>query len=385
MAKIQIKRGLQKNITDLVLAEGEMAVALDTGNVYIGTTAGTTWINPPGGNADTAVALKTPREFSIKGDGTAEPVAFDGTGNVALALALATMAGLTPGTYTKLTVDTKGRVTAGTQIAVEDLPGGIPAGKLADGIPAGKITGLGAAAALDTGTAPGRVVTVGSDGKIAEGLLPPLAITDTFEAASEAAMLALDAQRGDVCIRSDENKSYILMATPATTLDNWKWLRTPDCKVLSVNGKSGAVVLGPADIGAEPALSGAAEKETVVDGDALILRDSAAGSATRTLTFGHLKEALKGYFDGLYNKYVHPAHTARAAGLYKVTVDAQGHVSDASAVVKADITALGIPAQDTQYTLPAATATVRGGVRVGDGLALSGDTLNLGDVDGGAF
>lgn len=51
------------------------------------------------------------------------------------------------------------------------------------------------------------------------------------------------------------------------------------------------------------------------------------------------------------NAYVHPAYTARAAGLYKVTVDATGHVSGATAVSKADITALGIPAQDTTYGL----------------------------------
>lgn len=48
--------------------------------------------------------------------------------------------------------------------------------------------------------------------------------------------------------------------------------------------------------------------------------------------------------------YTHPAHTAKASGLYKVTVDGEGHVSAAEAVAKADITALGIPVQDTTYT-----------------------------------
>ena len=48
--------------------------------------------------------------------------------------------------------------------------------------------------------------------------------------------------------------------------------------------------------------------------------------------------------------YTHPAHTAKASGLYKVTVDGEGHVSAAEAVAKADITVLGIPAQDTTYT-----------------------------------
>ena len=49
--------------------------------------------------------------------------------------------------------------------------------------------------------------------------------------------------------------------------------------------------------------------------------------------------------------YTHPTYTAKSAGLYKVAVDGTGHVSGATAVTKADITALGIPAQDTTYTL----------------------------------
>lgn len=51
--------------------------------------------------------------------------------------------------------------------------------------------------------------------------------------------------------------------------------------------------------------------------------------------------------------YTHPAYTARVSGLYKITVDAKGHVSAVVAVAKTDITALGIPGQDTVYTHPA--------------------------------
>ena len=47
--------------------------------------------------------------------------------------------------------------------------------------------------------------------------------------------------------------------------------------------------------------------------------------------------------------YSHPAYTAHAEGFYKVTVDNRGHVSNVSNVEKSDITALGIPAQDTTY------------------------------------
>ena len=48
--------------------------------------------------------------------------------------------------------------------------------------------------------------------------------------------------------------------------------------------------------------------------------------------------------------YTHPTYTPKSAGLYKVTVDSTGHVSATSAVTKSDITALGIPGQDTNTT-----------------------------------
>ena len=60
------------------------------------------------------------------------------------------------------------------------------------------------------------------------------------------------------------------------------------------------------------------------------------------------KKKLDGVEDGA-NKYTHPSYTPQVSGLYKVTVDATGHVSAAAAVEKGDITALGIPGQDTTY------------------------------------
>lgn len=61
------------------------------------------------------------------------------------------------------------------------------------------------------------------------------------------------------------------------------------------------------------------------------------------------KSKLDGIASGA-NKYIHPSYTARSSGLYKITVDGSGHVSTVSAVTKSDITALGIPGQDTDTT-----------------------------------
>lgn len=70
------------------------------------------------GNADTATALQTARDFSVSGDvTTASAVSFDGTGNVGLAVTL-TQTGVTSATYgasnliPTFSVDSKGRITS---------------------------------------------------------------------------------------------------------------------------------------------------------------------------------------------------------------------------------------------------------------------------------
>ncbi len=73
--------------------------------------------------------------------------------------------------------------------------------------------------------------------------LPALAISETFVVASQAMMLTLSAQIGDVAVRTDVNKSFILTATPASTLGNWQELLTPTDAVLSVDGSTGAISL----------------------------------------------------------------------------------------------------------------------------------------------
>jgi hypothetical protein len=73
--------------------------------------------------------------------------------------------------------------------------------------------------------------------------LPALAITTTQVVNSQANMLALTAQVGDVAVRTDVNKSFILTATPASTLGNWQELLTPTDAVLSVDGSTGAIDL----------------------------------------------------------------------------------------------------------------------------------------------
>jgi|GEM_PF-4828498 len=80
-------------------------------------------------------------------------------------------------------------------------------------------------------------------GKIPVAQIPAVALVDTFTVASQAAMLALTAQPGDVAIRSDLSKSFILQAEPASTLGNWKELLTPTV-VVPVKSSAGQMQAG---------------------------------------------------------------------------------------------------------------------------------------------
>ena len=327
--KIQVKRGLQEAVSNLTLSPGEIAVALDTGNVYIGITSGNYWVNPPAASAETAKALESAREFSLTGDVTTDIVSFDGSQNVTLTSVLSTISGLTAGTYPKVTVDKKGRVIGGSSLNSNDIPN----------ISKDKVTGLGTAASLNTGTSSGNVVVVGSDGKISSDIIPNIAITNTFVVDSESAMLGLTAQVGDVAVRTDLGKTYILKASPATSLNNWQVILTPASPVISVNSKTGNVVLTANDVGAESVLKNSTAKVSIVDNDGFTMLDSASSNATKKVLWSVIKSTLKSYFDNLYNK----------------------------------------------YTLPTMSSTTKGGAKVGSGLVVSNDTLSVGNIDGGVF
>jgi hypothetical protein len=81
--------------------------------------------------------------------------------------------------------------------------------------------------ASDIGAQPiGNYATL-VDGKISTNQLPALAITDTFVVSSEFDMLNLLAQTGDVAIRTDVNKTFILRGTAPNLLSDWQEILTP--------------------------------------------------------------------------------------------------------------------------------------------------------------
>lgn len=111
--------------------------------------------------------------------------------------------------------------------------------------------------------------------------------------------------------------------------------------------------------------------DTTVDLSGKVDKVAGKGLSTNDYTTAE-KTKLAGIAEGA-NKYVHPSYTAKTSGLYKVTVDATGHVSAVAAVTKGDITALGIPGQDTTY--PGATTAKAGLMSAADKSKLDGMTI----------
>lgn len=94
--------------------------------------------------------------------------------------------------------------------------------------------------------------------------------------------------------------------------------------------------------------------DTTVDLSGKVDKVAGKGLSTNDYTTAE-KTKLAGIASGA-NKYVHPSHTAATSGLYKITVDALGHVTAVTKVTKEDITGLGIPGTNTTYGLASATA-----------------------------
>lgn len=111
--------------------------------------------------------------------------------------------------------------------------------------------------------------------------------------------------------------------------------------------------------------------DTTVDLSGKVDKVAGKGLSTNDYTTAE-KNKLAGIAEGA-NRYVHPSYTAKASGLYKVTVDTTGHVSAVAAATKGDITALGIPGSDTQYSN--ATTTAPGLMSAADKAKLDGMVL----------
>lgn len=349
MATIQIKRGLQAAVSKLVLAQGELAVTLDTGNVYVGTTTGNVHINPTGGTADQAAKLSTPRNFSATGDATAPAVQFDGTQNVELVLTLANIAALTPGTYTKVTVDAKGRVTAGQTIEVADLPN----------IPNTKVTGLGTAATANTGTEQGNVPVVQADGKLLASLLPDLSgtyvpVTTTINGKPLSANVALTADDVGAIPASQKGQANGVAELDSTGKVPASQLPSYVDDVVEYDNR-------------------AAFPEDGEDGKIYIAKDT---NLTYRWSGSQYVEISPSLALGETSSTAFPGDKGKVAYDHSQITDGNPHGT----------TAAQVGAAPSSHVDVVASASQLGHIKAGTGFSVSGDgVLNLNVVDGGTF
>lgn len=106
------------------------------------------------------------------------------------------------------------------------------------------------AIALSQKGAASGVASLDSSAHLLLAQIPPEAWTDVYDAASQVAMLALPANRSDICRRTDTNRNYMLTGNDPTVLSNWKIFLTPPDAVTTVNGEAGDVSLSAADVSA---------------------------------------------------------------------------------------------------------------------------------------
>ena len=277
---------------------GSAIVSRDASGNFAATTITAALTGNVTGNASTATTLATARNFQILGDVEASAQSFDGSGNVNLTTSIATgvivnadvnasaaiaatkIAGTAitaadTGTVTntmlagsiansKLATDPLARANhTGTQLAatVSDFDTQVRTSRLDQmAAPTGsvsansqKITNLATATtstdAINKDYVDSKIGAVSgiagldSGGKVPAAQLPDIAISDTFVVVSQAAMLALTAEVGDVAVRTDVNKTFILKTAGASTLANWQELLTPTDAVTSVDGQTGVVDL----------------------------------------------------------------------------------------------------------------------------------------------
>lgn len=154
---------------------------------------------------------------------------------------------------------------------------------------------------------PNGVTPLGADGKVPSSYLPAMTGRSTFVDSSQADMLADVAIAGDMSVRTDVNKTYVLQSTPATNVNNWVELPSQTAPVTSVNGLTGNVTLNTTNVG-----EGTNQYFTIPRARTSL---SASAPLTYNSTTGAFTHNTSGITPGTYNN---------------VTIDAFGHATSGS-------------------------------------------------------
>jgi hypothetical protein len=215
-----------------------------------------------------------------------------------------------------------------------------------------EVTGLSGAIAAkaDVSALDAKADLVG--GVIPSAQIPALAISDFLGVvASQAAMLALSGQRGDWAKRSDEaNKTYIITGEPSSLIANWTSLDTPGGGVSTVNGQSGTVTLGKADIGL-----GNADNTSDVNKPVSTAQQAALDAKSNT-GHGHAQSEITGLVASLAGKAA-TSHTHAESEITNLVSDLAGKAAVSHTHIKSEV-GLGNVDNTSNATERAASATL---------------------------
>lgn len=136
--------------------------------------------------------------------------------------------------------------------------------------------------------------TLDGTGKIPVSMIPSIALTEPFVVSSQAAMLALNAQVGDIAKRTDLGYSFCLASSPPSTLANW--IQLTDDVLAQLGLSSGATMVGAVDDSSNPTtVQGALNLKTSISslaastGATLIGATNNAGSTSTVQSVLNLK------------------------------------------------------------------------------------------------
>jgi uncharacterized protein YxeA len=258
------------------------------------------------GNASTATTLATGRTIGMTGDVTWTSASFNGSGNVTGTATLANT--VTAGTYTKLTVDAKGRATSGTTLADTNARTPTAHTHAASDITSGT---------LSTDRIPNLDASKITSGTISADRLPSY-VDDVLEYANLAGFPATG-ETGKIYVALDTNKTYRWSGSA--------YVQITSGAVDSVAGKTGAVTLVKGDVGLGNVDNTADASKSVAS--------AATWTTARTLSFTG-DATGSGSVNGSANvatalTLANSGVTAGTYGAASITVDAKGRVTSASA------------------------------------------------------
>lgn len=220
--------------------------------------------------------------------------------------------------------------------------------------------------------APSGVATLGTDGKVPTAQLPSY-VDDVLDVYGGASIT--DTVQNSTCTTANalvyyntSSKKLVAQVTSGssrTYYAKWKGLTSfPDSTMYGTETATG--------------VTPAAGKIYVYAGTNKTYRWSGSDlvEISASLALGTTSStAFRGDYGNTAYQHATKKGAAFASGLYKITTNDQGHVTAAAKVTKSDITALGIPGQDTNTTYGVATQS-------SNGLMSSTDKKNLDNLAG---